>query len=1074
MRLFRTLVKLMSLSLTVSLICLACVQMAVADAAFTAYLRPTPSVLNTNNEHHLKIPFYQAIPCAEGALQPSAARSLRSAEGVPVPAQVSTAALWPDGSVRWLAIDGVWPSELPLSEAVRVQVSDLPYTPATFLPEAVIHAVSVDDDEIRLLDQSEHTVAVLTPQASYITISEPKQILPDSLPDDERQYAWAEPLTSLNPTGKSIPLNLRIRDCIIEADNDLFTVYRVRGNGGDQNPEAGLEWQLRVRIYHVVPVVRLQMSWSLHWDPQSYALTSAQWSARFVAPFNEVHISGVNSTLDASQGSVQLAAEPPGQSRLTYQEAEVAERDLPEPEWHSLAARTGDRYLGVGTVHATRLGPNHVAVHDRTIELASWSADLGYGLDLRSTALPDEFGLDAVDGRALAIGVTRTMESSLVWASSAEQAQNLAALEAKRDNLWLPNSTDVTESQVFGPWNDGTFFSNDAFFEGLRANLHFLVDSRDHWRWNGWANFGDMRTNFSSSTQTDRGLYAERWSLHGRYGWRHGSAEPYYGLWLSGLALDDRALCLAAIDYALHVADVDVSHASFFDSSLPTDGGMHRRNKDHWSGSVQMQYTPSSGLYLTQWLTGHERLHETLEEVRGYATRQGRSGSAFAAQAWINRYMETNDPEDLRQARALLVESANVWARNNPKPELRDLATLYVENFRRTLDGIPVLIQFHEATQDPAYLDVILEMIRAHGLPDSRDPALAEYHGLAYLLLNGFTEERIGVSLVRQARLHVAQLLYPQRIPPKDQWSYLNLKDFVLTGLQPISSPSYRETAAIGWRAIMAPVVLHALGVEPKEMTLAGPKTLYVGRGGPTETTLSITRLHDQEEMQGYLETRNLPEGLRISPHELFYHIEPGSKQISLPIVLEAASSVAPEAYRISFVDPERSELTLAFPVVVPGWRVVDDFRPPTKDSWFGSFSFDVCEEKSEGWQHDTTDPDGELFDDLDRLCRVEPTAEYLIYGTPGLYDFTLTFYAPVATMEQVASQIAFAVTTDGDTWQPIPTLITWTVQGEYANGTLRPQEPMFRGDGKLRLSVSAGGDAAFPQLGHLEIRGWQ
>jgi hypothetical protein len=583
-----------------------------------------------------------------------------------------------------------------------------------------------------------------------------------------------------------------------------------------------------------------------------------------------------------------------------------------------------------------------------------------------------------------------------------------------------------------------------------------------------------MLTNFSSSTQTDRGLYAERWSLHGRYGWRHGSAEPYYGLWLSGLALDDRTLCMAAIDYALHVADMDVSHASFYASSQPADGGMHRRNKDHWSGSVQMQYTPSSGLYLAQWLTGHERLHETLEKVRGYAARQGRSGSAFAAQAWIHRYMETNDPEDLRQARALLEESANAWARNNPKPELRGLATLYVENFRRTLDGIPVLIQFHEATQDPAYLDVILEMIQAHGLPDSRDPTLAEYHGLAYLLLNGVTEERIGASLVSQARLHVAQLLYPQRILPRDQWSYSNLKDFVLTGLQPITSSSYRETAAIGWRAIMAPVALHALGMEPKEMALDGPKMLYVARGGPTEATLPITRLRDQEETQGCLDIKNLPQGLRISPDEIDYRIKPGSKQVSLPIVLEATPSMAPETYRISFVDPERSELTLTLPVVVPGWRVVDDFRPPMRDSWFGSFSFEVAEEKSEGWQHDTSDPDGELFDDLDRLCRIEPIAEYLIYDTPGLYSFILTFYAPVAAVAQVADQIAFGMSADGDTWKPIPTQLTWTVQGEYAKGTLTPQERVFRSDGRLKLSASTGGDAVFPQLGHLDITGWQ
>jgi hypothetical protein len=1040
-----------------------------ADTMLTATLRPTPSALETNAQQSLAIPFYQAIPFAAGTLQPSEIHSLQTLAGLTVPAQVTTAARWPDGSVRWLAVDGVWPSELPLSQAVEVQVSEEPHDSAAALPQAVIHTLSVEGDEVHLLSKSRETVVVLTPQAAYMTISEPKQILPDSIPDTERQYAWAEPLDALNPQGKSTPLDLRIRDCAIETENDLFTTYRLRGNGGDQSPGAELEWQLRVRIYHVTPVVRLQMSWSLHWDPESFALTSARWLATSAAPLSQVYIPEVDPPLDAAQAAVQICVEPSGHSKLVYQGTDIDARDWPEPEWHSLTARTGDTYLGLGTVNLTRLGPNHIALHDDTIELASWSADLGYGLDLRSSALLDEFGMDPADGRSTAIGVTRTLESSLVWAASAAQAQSLADLEARRDTLWLPNRTDITRAQALGPWNEGTFFSNSAFFEGLDANLHFLLASRDHWRWNGWANFGDMRTNFASATQAERGLHVQRWALHGRYGWRNGSAAPCNGMWWGGLALEDRELCLAAIDYALHVADTDVSHPSFYGPPQPTDGGMHRRNKDHWSGSVQMQYTPNDYLYLTHWLTGHERLRETLEEVRDYATRQGKSGSVFAGQAWVHRYMETHDPDDLQMARRLLDESTGAWQQRSGGSELTGLSALYSDNFRLTLDGIPVLIQFYEATGDVAYLEAIRGSMQAQGLPDRPVPSLAEYHGLAYLLLNGYTEEQVGPQLVAQARQHVSQVLFPREIPLKGQWDYPTLEDVVLHRLLPASHPGYLETLAITLRGTMAPIVIHAFGLEPREMALHGPKNVYVGRSGPGEAILSIERLHDQEALSGYLEIKDVPEDLRLASHRLEYAIEPGTKEFTLPLVLEATPALAPGAYTLSVMDPKRSELTATLPVVLPGWRLVDDFRPPMKDSWFGSFSFEVAEGKSGGWQHGTSD----VFDDPDWLRRIEPTTEYLIYDTPGLYDFSLTFYAPAAAVEQVADQIAFDFATDADTWKPIPTELAWTRHGTHAKAVITTQERVFRGDGKLRLSVSAGGDAAYPRLGYLEIRGW-
>ena len=1038
--------------------------------ASAVVLRPTASAVQRHAQSVLGIPFYQAIPFAPGALQPSEALGLRAPDGKPVPALVTTAARWPDGSVRWLRVEGVWPYELDLSPVTRVIIDDTP--PAwSAKPRGVVRTLNVKDNEVHLLDENGAAALILSPQASYIEITKPKEILPDSVPDTERQYAWAEPLEALNPGGEIKPLNLRIRDCIVEITNELFTVYRIRGNGGDSSPDSELEWQLRVRIYHVTPVVRLQMSWSLHWDPKSYALTSAKWVARSASPLSEVYISGMESPFNADQSVVRIGSLPSGHSALIYNNSELQTSEWPNEQWHALVAGAQDKYLGVGVVNLTRLGPNHIAVYDDRIEFASWSSTHGYGLDLRPTALPDEFGIDPVDGRSVAVGVTRTLESSLIWTNDPSLAQGLADLEARRETLWLPSREDITKAQALGPWNEGTFFANSAYFDGLHANLRFLFTSREHWRWNGWANFGDVRTNFGSATNPERGLHAERWSLHGRYGWRNGSSSPSNGLWIGGLVLDDRELCLAGLDYALHVADVDVSHASFYGPPRSTDGGMHRRNKDHWSGSVQMQYTPNDYLYLSYWLTGDERLRETLEEIRSYAARQGRSGSVFAAQAWIHRYMETHDPDDLAMAQRLLEESAGAWAGRTDSPDERSgLSILYADNFRLTLDGIPVLIQFYEATGDQDYLEAILQSMQAQGLPERPVPSLAEYHGLAYVLLSGYTEEQIGTDLVVTARRHISQMLYPQNLPPKTEWDYSTLVDIVLQRLQPAAHAAYRESLTIGLRGAMAPIVIHAFGLPPKELALEGPKDIYVGRGGSAEVSLTVKRLYDHEALTGYLHIKNLPDHLRITPDQIAYEIPPGQKQRALQLRFEALPYLAPGVYNLTVEDPERTELSAALSVRLPGWRLVDDFRPPLKDSWFGTFSFEVAEEKSEGWQFATSD----IFEDPDRLQRIEATTEYLIYDALGLYDFSLTFYARMRDVEQVAERITFEFRTGNEDWTTLPTKLTWTqCDDEHVEARLSAQEGRFLGDGKLRITVF-GGEAEYPQLSYLEIQGWR
>ena len=90
-------------------------------------------------------------------------------------------------------------------------------------------------------------------------------------------------------------------------------------------------------------------------------------------------------------------------------------------------------------------------------------------------------------------------------------------------------------------------------------------------------------------------------------------------------------------------------------------------------------------------------------------------------------------------------------------------------------------------------------------------------------------------------------MLYPQSLPPKEEWDCPTLVDIILHRLQPTTHAAYRESLSIGLRGAMAPIVIHAFGSPPREFALEGPKNVYVGRNGPAEVTLTIKRLYDHD-----------------------------------------------------------------------------------------------------------------------------------------------------------------------------------------------------------------------------------
>ncbi|MFO7776219.1 MAG: hypothetical protein R6W89_10505 [Candidatus Hydrogenedentota bacterium] len=768
-------------------------------------LHPPETLEATVGEAEVHAPFTQAVPFGQGKLAPEDVRAV-AVNGQPIAAATEILNYWPDGSVRMIRIEGVVPAELLGEHSLDASFVDESLEPS---PRNPIHYVDAEADRLVFRDGEGQAIATLSLEAAWMPITEEKIIYPNEpeVNDEVAQYGWAHELEDLAEEAESDVLEPRMRECVIERETPVFTDYLARGDAGDSEPGNELEWQLHLRIYRAAPVVRWRMTWAVHWDPEDYALTRAAWvlqpeggiSSPAIPPSNDSN----GTPRFEEEGMVRF--EPNGEGVIEGRADNPMHVDQPSERWHRLLMQSNGRTLGLAVCGLSRLGPSHVSVDEQTLEVASWSDRFGLGMDLRSSAEPDEFGIGYGDLTADGRGAAFSIDGALVMTECEDEADALTAVEASRDHLWFPSARELYETGALQdrvhPETVGAGDERATRLRGTQESVYFLLLSRDYWRWYGALNYGDVRTNFmENQADPERGLYEDRWGLHGRYGWRNGSSDVHGRMLYFGLLLEDRDVILAALDYARHVADVDVKHASFFAEPEGDEGGMHRRNKDHWSGGVEPQYTTSRGLYLASWMTGNHRLDQVLAEVRAFTANVDRqASSAFRAEPWIHRYAETLDPEDLAVARRLLDACAETWGRREGAPEeLEGLSVMYFDNFRRVGNGMLVLIDFHQNTGEQEYLDAILKSVRYHGVDSVDDSYL-----VAYMLANGMSAERIGEPLMEEARGRAPRQAADPNGKPKREWTYSWLRERI---------PSNRQSYNIGRVMRYQPLTLEVLG----------------------------------------------------------------------------------------------------------------------------------------------------------------------------------------------------------------------------------------------------------------------
>jgi hypothetical protein len=984
-------------------------------------------------------PVTHGVPFAPGQVLPSQLDRVKLRNGLEqrVPMQTRPLAFWPDGSVKWLLLSfqgHPGPYSLVLSDCTE----EMPKVPL-----------------VRQVDQRSFVVDTgrLEMDLNLLTGVQADKVIVDGHGVGPSAFDLAVTYTN----GQRLSLKDSVLDEVrlIENGNERAVLW-MRGHYlRDGRPDLEFTWQ-----------------WYFHRD-QPVALVDVAFTNRLgmKVELSDVrfHVSGdygrllglpADGGLAAATKDVSVVAEElqcydlegvaetwslvqsDDRTYTVHHDGGDANKGVRFPGWLTLSnkdAGSSDMTFVAAVRHFWQQAPKSVAVTDSGVEFGLWAAEADQVLQVAN-------------------GFQKTHQVMLGWVKPDEAPVWQALLSQPYllvvDPHYLAGTQALGVLSLPNPLLSQAFPLGSIYERSVLSTYHGYLEKREQRSEYGMESFGD---------DTFQWGYGPVYTF-----WSNQEYDHHYGFLLQYLRGQDERFWQLGDQAALHYRDVDVIHHS----TNPLHVGAPRAHNtkhvvdegwypDHNLGGVSVTHAWVEGLWLHYLLTGDELTHEAARQASDWFVAEiGRGrwgaggperGPGWSLIALTGAYRATSDERYLLAAQKVAEE---VYSHQDP---VRGVYSVPISE-QRSYEG------------GTTFMTGIMGRGLAHLYLETGDQRAA------------LATARLYDWLTREARYQDNQFLYKQapnwRRPTRDNQvvsllgyglAFRNRKEDWPMIIQAANLSA--NVRSMSWMPEALAIFERLYGMYiPLRVVHPDQTPVTVGREGSAKATLSLVRLQATQAADGVLCVEELPVGITVSPQRVEYRLDIGQQQMSFPVTVEVAPTVAPGAYTLTVSDLTRDDVSLTLPVSVPSWGITDSFRAPTKSTWFGDFELysRPTEEQSAGWEH-------VQVDNTDRLQRTSSSEEYLLYDTPGLYDFTLTIYAPHAQMTEVEKLIEIS-TVDGEDTDKVATHITWERDsgGESAKGVVTPREKHVRDDVKLKVTVLAGGSPDAPQFARMEIRGWR
>lgn len=1017
-------------------------------AASVSNERITLTVTESEGVSRFGQPVTSGIPLPQGHLWKSSEVRLSSPTGEEIPLQTTVLSRWPDGSVRWLLLD--FQLDLPASEQSEIT---LEYG----------HAVSRSDLSDMVIADDSETVTIDT-GSLRMTLGKTAPLIRSVVVDGEHWDGVSDPeLVIRGAEALSIGTARSPYGVMVEEAGPNRVVVRVRGELHDRQGSEALNFAYDFRLhfyrdramFRIDPTITNLLGQHLFHvkatDITEVSLTFPGWMGENDTTFTMGTLFD-DELISGTATPVRLLQFNANQFTLNTVDSELSRRDRARG-W--VKFQSPDRHIGIGVRHFWEQAPKSIEVNDKgDLIVQLWAPDTG----------PLTMGGGESKRHELYVSLNakdQPMISSIVYPLRAVASPKwYSQTEALGRPLFV-----VQEEQL--PLYHPSIATYEAF---VKIGYDTIMRNRDLLNEYGWRNFGDWKTT---------------WDVDG---WGNGEYDLGYTYFRQFVRTGDVRYLDLAETAIRHWIDIDMVWATNDPDWL---GGGHSHSPNH-SSYVGDHHTWNQGMVDYYHLTGDRRGLEAARAVGDFFARLALvkpdrnrpriypgplkdvnpRSPGWALIALVTLYESTLDPYYLEAADEV-VNILDGWQEDDGQwryfvsPTEVEGGTLATKPFMSAI-VLAALSDYHRVTGDAKAKGMLIK-------------------GLDFLADEMWTEDVRGYPYID----------HPQHPPQSSIWNFIFL-DAYSYGYEITGNPKYMDVAIKGFESAIpsqagrlgsnvgqrialtlrnTPHALAALVQPVRDMAVTGPGRVQIDRSQVADVVLTVVRLDDTGSFKGVLMPEDVPQGMRVNPGALSYRLNEGETFVSIPFEIEIDDHVAPGRYTIPFIDPCRcdSGLSLDLQVEVMGWTVSDRFQPPVTDSFFGNLSFQISEEMSSGWEYASDTPE-QFFGNAQRLRRSSDSQEYLIYDAPGLFDFALTVYAPVAQVEATSNLVEVWMSTGDQTWEPVPTEVAWEIHSDrsHARGIVTPIDRVFRGDVKLKLAILPSGDPDVPQIGRFEMRGRQ
>jgi hypothetical protein len=154
-------------------------------------------------------------------------------------------------------------------------------------------------------------------------------------------------------------------------------------------------------------------------------------------------------------------------------------------------------------------------------------------------------------------------------------------------------------------------------------------------------------------------------------------------------------------------------------------------------------------------------------------------------------------------------------------------------------------------------------------------------------------------------------------------------------------------------------------------------------------------------------------------------------------------------------------------------WEIATELQAPVDTVWFGNVDFTSIYKKSAGWSF-VGERAADYLSDQNRMVRSTPEDQYIIWQTPFLQSYEITFYSK---KEALPAEVELSVSADGEHWKQVAAQAQTQVTGSSESGWRR-----LMVTGKLtkdagaqffRILIRSTLPLTDIEIGAVKLRGW-